>query len=184
MKELRDYRVDFDPDLRLEDFSKATLAELLKFYSRLMMGMDGFWYLGMMEKTNNSDAMECNKWVWDKVMKKYMVGEIAEILDVHGEDVVDFIKLLQVRPMYFILEEKMELIDRNNAVITVSHCPPLEALEKEGEGRDASHCAVSCTHMRRRHAQLFNPNIEVKCLKMPPRESKDDIFCRWQYVKR
>jgi len=183
LKELRDYRGDFDPDLRFEDFSKATLVQLLELYSRLMIGLDGFWYLGMMEKTSNEDARECDKWVWERVMKKYMVGEIAEILDVHGEDVVDFMKLLQARPMHLVLEEEIEVIDRNDAVLTVTHCPTLEALEKEGEGRDASHCELACTHMRRRHAQLFNPDIEVRCLKMPPREGKDDVFCQWEYVK-
>jgi len=184
LKELHDYTGDFDPDLRLEVFSKDTLVKLLQLYSRLMLGVDGFWYLGMMEKTSNEVAMECDKWVWEKAMKKYMVGEIADVLNVRGDDVVDFMKLMQTRPMHLVIKEEMEIVNRNDAVITVTYCPTLATLEEEGAGRDASHCKLACTHMRITHAQLFNPNIEVKCLKMPPRESSEDIFCRWEYMKK
>lgn len=183
MKERLGYAGDFDPDLALEDFSKSTLVELLGLYSRLIIGLDGFWYLGMMEKTGNEEARECDRWVWDKVMKKYMCTEISDLIRVEGRDVVDFMKVLQARPMHLVIREEIEVLAPNDAVLTVMHCPPLAALEKEGEGRDASHCELACAPMRRRHAELFNPSIQVKCLKMPPRDGKDDIFCKWEYFR-
>ncbi|MCX6000389.1 MAG: hypothetical protein NTU41_12625, partial [Chloroflexi bacterium] len=30
-------------------------------------------------------------------------------------------------------------------------------------------------------ARHINPYITVKCLKPPPRQSKDDIACRWEF---
>jgi hypothetical protein len=35
--------------------------------------------------------------------------------------------------------------------------------------------------MRVKHSKLFNPAIKVTCLKIPPRNSKDDIFCQFEY---
>ncbi|MBL7120088.1 MAG: hypothetical protein ISS53_05335 [Dehalococcoidia bacterium] len=181
MKDLSDYSADFDPNLRFEDFSKDTLVELLELYSRLLVSLDGFWYLAVMQRIGNEVALECDKWAWEKVLGKYLVDDIAGILDVRGTDVADFMKLLQTRPMHFVIKEEIEVIDRNDALLTVTHCPTLAALEMEGEGRDASHCEMACSIMRRRHAQLFNPAIEVECLKIPPRKSKEDTFCQWEY---
>ena len=110
-----------------------------------------------------------------------MVDDIKELLGVKGKDVVDFMKVLQARPLHFVIEEKIEVINRNDVMLTVAHCPTLVALEKEGEGRDATHCELACSIMRRRHAELFNPEIEVRCLKMPPRENQKDTFCQWEY---
>ena len=181
MKELTDYSGDFDPDLRFEDFSKETLVSMLGLYSRMLVTLDGFWYLAVKERVGNEEATECDLWAWEKELK-YMVDDIKEVLGINGEDVVDFMKVVQARPFHFTLEEKIEVLTPSAAVHTVTHCPTLLALEKEGEGRDATHCDSACTVIRRKYAELFNPDIEVKCLKMPPRKSRDDIFCQWEYT--
>ena len=124
--------------------------------------------------------MTCDKWVWERVLK-YITHDIARLMKVHGKDVVDFMKVLQARPLHLVLKEKMEVINRNDVVLTVIHCPTLKALEREGEGREETHCELACAVMRRKHAELFNPEIEVRCLKLPPRESKEEICCQWQY---
>ncbi len=45
MSRLRDYSGQFNPNLKLEDFSKEVLVKLIKMYGRLYMAVDGFWYL-------------------------------------------------------------------------------------------------------------------------------------------
>lgn len=169
-----------DVNLNLEDLPKETCIGLLKLYSRLMIALDGFWYISLKERTSNDEALECDKWVWDKVMK-YMVDDVVRVIGVQGRDVADFMKVLQARPMHFTHEERMEAVTRNDAVLTVTQCPTLVALEKEGLGRDATHCKSACSTMRVKHAKLFNPAMEVICLKMPPRRSKEDISCQWEY---
>jgi len=180
VEELRDYSAEFDPNLRLEDFSKDILVGLLKLYSRLLVTLDGLWYLSVKERISNEEAMTCDKWVWERALR-YMTQDIAELIKVPGKDVVDFMKVLQARPMHLVIEEKMEMINRNDVVLTVTHCPTLEALEREGEGREETHCELACSIMRRKHTELFNPDMEVRCLKLPPRESREEICCQWEY---
>jgi hypothetical protein len=180
VKELRDYSADFDPNLRLEDFSKDILVGLLKLYSRLLVALDGLWYLSVKERTGNDEAMTCDKWVWERALR-YMTQDMAELIKVSGKDVVDFMKVLQARPLHLVIEEKMKVINRNDVVLTVTHCPTLKALEKEGEEREGTHCDQACAVMRRKHAELFNPDMEVVCLKLPPRKGDDDICCQWEY---
>jgi hypothetical protein len=56
------------------------------------------------------------------------------------------------------------------------------ALEKEGRGRELIICQECCgTANLVTQAQLFNPNIKVRPLKLPPRKSKDEIACKWEF---
>lgn len=167
-------------DLKLESLSRDELIELVKLSCRMMLAVDGFWYLSVKELAGNDKALERDNWVWDKVMKFY-VGELAKLLNVQGRDVADYMKVMNPRPEALAIEERVEVLNRDDAIRTVTYCPTIAALEKEGEGRDAIHCSAACTGMRHKHAKLFNPAISVTCVKIPPRKSKDDIFCQFEY---
>lgn len=170
-------------DAKLKALSKKELIDLVKLSSRMILALDGFWYLSVKELAGNAKALERDNWVWDRVMRFY-VDELARLLNVQGRDVADYMKVMNPRPEGLVLEERVEIVNRNDAIRTVTYCPTIVALEKEGEGRDAIHCSATCSEMRKKHSKLFNPAIEVSCLKIPPRKSKDDVFCRFEYKIR
>jgi len=167
-------------DVKLESLSRDELVDLVKLSSRMILAVDGFWYLSVKELAGNDKALERDNWVWDKVMKFY-VNELAGLLNVQGRDVADYMRVMGPRPEGLFIEETVEILNRNDAIRTVTFCPTIAALEKEGEGRDAIHCRATCSAMRSRHSKLFNPAINVTCLKIPPRKGKDDIYCRFEY---
>jgi hypothetical protein len=167
-------------DLKLESLSRDELIDLVKLSSRMILAVDGFWYLSVKELAGNDKALDRDNWVWDKVMKFY-VSELARLLNVQGRDVADYMKVMGPRPEGLFIEERVDVLNRNDAVRTVTYCPTIAALEKEGEGRDAIHCSATCSAMRVKHSKLFNPAISVTCLKIPPRKSRDDIFCQFEY---
>ncbi len=167
-------------DLKLENLSRDELIDLVKLSSRVILAVDGFWYLSMREVAGNDKALDWDNWVWDRVMR-FEVDELARLVDVGSRDVVDYMKVLRPRPEGLVLEETVEVLNRNDAIVTVTYCPTIAALEKEGEGRDAIHCTAACSVMRSKHSKLFNPAMSVASLKIPPRNSRDDIFCQWEY---
>lgn len=167
-------------DVKLESLSRDELVELVKLSSRMILALDGFWYLSVKELGGNDKALDVDNWVWDKVMK-FCVDELARIQGVQGRDVADYMKVMHPRPEGLVLEERVEILNRNDAIRAVTYCPTIVAMEKEGEGRDAVHCTATCGEMRKKHSRLFNPAIKVTCLKVPPRKSKDDIFCQFEY---
>jgi hypothetical protein len=167
-------------DLNLEDLPRESLIGLVRLYSRLMMDIDGFWFLSMKDRVSNEEAITCDNWVWERVVKK-MLDDLAKLIGVQGRDVVDFMRVIQATPLHYVVEEKMEAQNRNRATLTVTFCPTLAALEREDAGRDALHCRLACSVTRATHAKLFNPAMEVRCLTMPPRRDKQGIFCRWEY---
>ncbi|MBM4451789.1 MAG: hypothetical protein FJ013_03340 [Chloroflexi bacterium] len=179
MKELTDYSGEFNPKLKPEDLSKELLVDLLKLYGRLYRAVDGFWYLAVMDKVNEETATECDFAVWEQ-MAKYEVERINKISGVQGTDVPAFMKYLQLSPWAWNMEWDVELSDADSAVLTVTKCYTLEALEREGKGRDGSFCKEIETKMWDIWAAGLNPNIKFTYTKLPPRKSKDDICCQWK----
>jgi len=177
---LSDYSGELLPELDPKDFSSETLQDLLRLYSKLYMGLDGFWYLAVMEKFGNDVALDCDIEVWEK-MGRYEMKNISRQLNIQGNDAKAFMKALQLSPWYWTVETQMEIVDPNTAVLTVTNCPTLNALEKEGKGRENQICKIVEPIIFKAYAGYFNPDVEVTCLKEPPRESPDDIACKWLF---
>ena len=76
----------------------------------------------------------------------------------------------------------VDIKNHDNAMFTITHCPTLEALEREGEGREKEICRIVEPVVLKCYASFFNLDIEVKGLKMPPRKSKDGDCCQWEFT--
>lgn len=177
---MKDYSTQFDPDLRFESFSREVLVKLLRLYAQLYQKLDGFWYLSAKERVNNDEALACDMRVWERQTKQEISG-LTKLLKIEGNDVMSMMKTLQVGPWGFTHKFRVEFADINDAVLTFTYCPALEALEKEGEGREQTICRVVDPVVKRRFAGLFNPAIKVVPLKLPPRESGEEICCQWRF---
>jgi hypothetical protein len=180
LKELDDYRGEFLPDLKLSDFSPDTLVPLLRLYAKLYMAMDGFWYLAVKERVGGKQALACDIKVWED-MVKYEVVMIRRQLKIKGSDITSLMKVTQLCPWFQLTLSRIEIEDSSRATLTVAYCPTLESLENKGEVTEYETCNVVCRRINEIIASLFSPEIEVKCLKLPPRESRDDICCQWEF---
>ena len=58
MAELEDYGGQFNPDLKLEDFSKAALIRLYAAACKDYLGIDGIW-LARIRKKYGGHSLEC-----------------------------------------------------------------------------------------------------------------------------
>lgn len=167
------------PDLKLSDFSPDTLADLLTLYAKSYIALDGFWYLTIKERVGNEEALACDISNAKKVCQ-YEMAKITRQVNIQGNDVIALIKAIQLTPWLRHTQYAVEVRDGNNARFTVTHCPTLDALEREGEGRENEICNIVCPKTYKAYASFFNPNIEAECLKLPPRKSKDEICCQWE----
>ena len=180
MRKLRDYSGQLNPNIKLENFSKDVLVKLLKMYSRLYLAVDGFWYLSVKEKVNNDMALACDLWVWGKQCK-YELERITKLLNIQGKDVVSFLKAFQLSPWMWNLQYEIEVKNSNICVLTIIQCPTLEALEKEGEGREKTFCKDVDSKLFKMYVDCFNPQIEVNYLRVPPRKNEDEIACQREF---
>lgn len=180
MKKLNDYSGDLVPNLKLSDFSSETLAETLKSYGRIYMALDGFWYLSVREHISNEAALAADIQAWEKICK-YEMAVITKQLNIHGNDVIALMKAVQMTPWIRNMEFNIGIKNDNHGILTITRCPVLEALEKEGEGREIGSCHIVGTKVCESYASFFNPNITVTALKLPPRNSKDEVACQWEF---
>ena len=180
MAELVDYSGQFDPEFSHDKLSRETLLKLLKAYNEYMLRIDGFWYLTVMDKWGNDEAFDCDVSVWEKA-QPYEVKLISDLLNVRGDDVATVMKYIQVSPWMWIYTYEMELKTPNHAVLTITHCPTLLSLEKEGTGREKPICQELEPKMMGAIAHHFNPSIKVTGLKVPPRTDYSDCCCQWEF---
>lgn len=180
MAESVDYSGKFDPKFSHDKFTRETLLKLLKMYSEYMLRIDGFWYLTVMDKWGNKEAFDCDIRVWEKA-QLYETKTISSLLNIHGDDVVTVMKAMQASPWMWIYDYEMDVKSNEHAILTIRTCPTLLSLEKEGKGREKLICQEMEPKIMGIVAHYFNPNIRVTPLKMPPRKSKDEIPCKWEF---
>ncbi|MCK4792529.1 MAG: hypothetical protein KAV87_52860 [Desulfobacteraceae bacterium] len=180
MKELTDYSGEFDPNIRYEDFSKNSLLELLNAYSDYIRKLDGFWYLMVKDRMGDDEAFACDTNVWEK-MYAIEFEMTRKLFKIKGNDVVALMKAFQMSPWTRTYRHSMELQSPHHGILTVTHCPTLLALEREGEGREERICQQLEPKLFRKQADFFNPEIQVRALKLPPRKSKDEVHCQWEF---
>lgn len=181
MKKLKDYSGQFLPGLKPADFSADALRGMLKLYSKLYSAADGFWYLTVKERLGNDEAIACDIRAWEQ-LSKYEMANITRHFNIPGKDITALMKAMQLTPWLLNNEYSIELEGRNAATLTVTRCTILDALEKEGKGREAQICPTVTPIILKGYASFFNPAIEIKNLKIPPRKSKEEICCRWRFT--
>ena len=181
MKERSDYSGEFAPDIRYQDFSKDTLIELLRACSRLMLAIDGLWYLSVKERRGDEDALACDLWVGQRLVEN-ILERFTKLMRIEGKDIPAVMKFLQIDPWLWTHKYKLELKDTNRGILTITHCPTLVAIEREGEGREKNICPMVCGRLiYRKIADFFNPDIVVNPLKLPPRQGEEELCCEWEF---
>lgn len=182
MSELTDYTGEFQPGLKLEDFSKQALVDLWRATCRLLIGIDGHWYNLVKERLGEEQTFEINNQVWVDMVPREKRW-ITDLMKIDGNDVAAFFKFQQLNPATAgIMEIELDLKTPNHGVMTVTRCSVLESCEKLNmPNRQKACCDMDVIYFANQ-AREINPKIKTTCLKLPPRQSKDEIACKWEYT--
>ena len=180
MTESNDYEGNFDPNTRFEDFSKEFLLKALRSYADYIRKLDGIWYLSLKKRAGDDLAFDTDLDVW-KTMEVHDVRSTCELFGIKGNDVAAVIKATQMSPWAWVLQKHFELKGPRLGIWTITRCPTLLALEKEGEGRESRICRQVETKLFEIRAKAINPKMKVTPLKLPPRQSTDEIACQWEF---
>lgn len=180
MREMADYSGEFDPGMAYRDFSRDFLLKALKAYSHYIRKLDGTWYLAVKEHADDDLALACDMAVWDQ-MEVHDVQMTLDLFNVQGNDVTAMLKSLQMSPHSWNLEHHFELLGPKRGIWTVTRCPSLLALEREGQGREQRICRIQETKNYSLRARSINPKMKAVPLKLPPRQNGEEIHCQWEF---
>jgi hypothetical protein len=180
LDKLEDYSGQFKPDLKPTDFTYEALEKMIRVYAQLYKALDGFWYLNIMDQHGNEHAMQCDVMVWERLCK-YEMEKITKAFNIEGNNVTALMKAFQLSPWSWNIKSEFEVINENHIIWKVNHCPTVAAMERENNGRENAQCNYVEIRLNNAYAAYFDPKIKVACIKTPPRESKDDYFCKWEF---
>jgi hypothetical protein len=180
MADLTDYSGPLDADLKYDDFSKETLLKALKAYGEYIRVLDGTWYLTVKNMMSDDVAFDCDLRAWNR-MEVHDVETTRKMFNIKDNDVAALLKSLQMSPWTWNLDHRVHLSEPNRGIWTVNRCPTLLALEREGEGRESRICCRVEAELLQIRASAVNPKIRAIPLILPPRKSKDDIHCQWEF---
>jgi len=182
MAKLKDYSGEYKQDLKLTDFTQEALVRLLDAAGRLYIGADGMWTTVIRKRYGDDVALSCSKEVWETNWQHELLRPCVA-MNIKGNDVATAFKHLQIDPGFAVMYDcEFNLINKEHGIFTVKRCDTLLYCERHNNTwLQKLVCEELDVPLFKRHAAHFNPNIRVTALKLPPRNSKNDIACRWEY---
>jgi len=183
MAELKDYSGEYIPNMSWDLFSKEVLVKVIEAYAKLYLMIDGLWNTELSQRHSRDEGFDIEEVIWKK-LAVLEPREMTRILNIQGTDIVAFVKMMQVmasfHPSWY--KQKIEVKDKNRAVLTVIDCPQLRYFERHGDvhgmKRSCQEIEYECWST---YAQFMNPKTKTKALKLPPRESPGEIACQWEF---
>jgi hypothetical protein len=109
---------------------------------------------------------------------------VCAALKISGNDIASYFKFLQMTPIdTTMMELDFDLKDASHGTLTVVRCYSLAVMERT---HDLDFQKNLCEVVDGKGFQVggtwFNPRMKVRPLKLPPRQSKKDIACQWEFV--
>jgi len=188
-KELDYYDCPFSIDIELEDFSKEFLIKLMKIWRSWYMTMNLVWYVLVEEKIGTEAAGRMMIDVWLKTTE----AEMEKFIPLLGanykskEDlktIEDSIKIAVLPPDGTIdktlFAGSLDWDGPEHAKTVIHHCAMLEFFE----AIDNLEPLKRLCHIQEpvcSEAYFINPRVKMLEIKTPPRKSKDEPCCMWEF---
>jgi hypothetical protein len=187
MPELDDYSGEFQPDMKLTDFSKEALIQLVRAAAKCYGAQTSYWYTAARELYGVETANKLQEHVWLKGgASEAELRNVCAALKIEGHDVASYFKFIQMTPIdATMMDMDFNIIDANHGTLTVKRCYSLALWERLGEKEldlQKNICEVIDAKGFPLGGAWFNPRMKVTAIKLPPRRSKKDIACQWEFA--
>jgi len=91
-----------------------------------------------------------------------------------------FFKVSQLMAVAGNIKMEMELLTKNHGIMRATSCPTIDALVKEGAGREQNFCRVIEQRMMDFQTAFFNPNMKAVPVRIPPETLGCGLYCEWK----
>jgi len=179
-KEMDDYSGPYNPNLTFNDLSKDFILKLMQVWQYAWLHMTEAWYDAVKEKMDKETADLCETAAWCRIGER-VNPRFAKVANVELKTVLDSMKCLQLpldNTTGGLFPIQLEVINPNHVIWTIPRCRSLEFFEAKAPERIKYVCYENEKRVIERY--MINRKIRVTPLKLPPRNSPDDIACKWE----
>ena len=179
-KEMNDYSGPYNPDLTFNDFSKEFLLKLMQVWQYAWLHMTEAWYDAVKEKVDKETADVCETAAWCRIGER-VNPRFAKVANIELNTVLDSMKAIQLpldNTTAGLFPIQLEVINPNHVIWTIPQCQSLRFFEAKCPERIKYVCYENEKRVIERY--MINRKIRVTPLKLPPRNSPDEIACKWE----
>ena len=163
----------------IEALSREEMIQYIKFLSDLTMAVDGLWFMAAEKATDFDRALEMDINVWTGYAA-VLVKRVRRNFSVKGVGLEALKDIIRHDPLWWTMAAVVTEDTPERLVFEVRDCQALIAMEKMDRTK------LTCEPVERAYlealAAAVDPDIQVQALKLPPRESPDEICCRWAFT--
>ena len=166
------------------EFSKERLVKLALGSHEYLLAAIESWAFAIVMR-DGLDEMFAFQWaLWSEQLLPAAKDIKARWMNISGDTVEAFMKDIQVDATSFpgkAFEITFEMPEEEVGIFTFNKCISVDQWEAMGRpdiAEKASH--TSCPAAIIETAKMYNPNMKVEILAIPPRVSKDDVCCKWR----
>jgi hypothetical protein len=174
----------YKPEADWAQYSKERLVKLALGSHEYLLAAIESWAFAIVMR-DGLDEMFAFQWVlWSEKLLPAAKDIKARWMNISGNTVEAFMKDVQVDATSFpgkAFELTFEMPEEEVGIFTFNKCVSVDQWEAMGRpdiAEKASH--TSCPAAIIETAKMYNPNMKVEILAIPPRVSKDDVCCKWR----
>ena len=174
----------YKPKPEWKQYSKERLVKLALGSHEFLLAAIESWALVIVMR-DGLDEMFAFQWtLWSEKLLPAAKDIKWRWMKISGDPVESFMKDIQVDATSFpgkAFEMTFEMPEKEVGVFTFNKCVSVdqwEALGRPDIAEKASH--TSCPAAIIETAKMYDPNMKVEILAIPPRVSKDEVCCKWR----
>jgi len=178
----------FKPDPRYAECDKERLVNLLLGSHEFLLLVIEAWAAEVVVRYS-LDEMFAIQWaLWSEKVLPEVRNIKGRWMNITTNDVAAFMKDIQIDATSFpgkAFETIFEMPEEHVGIMTFNRCCAPDQWEALGRPDILEkNCHSTCPASLIETAKMYNPNMKVDILAIPPRIDTDDVCCKWQLSMR
>jgi hypothetical protein len=183
-----DYAGLFTPGPNTADLSKEQLVTwFLGSHEYLLQCIEG-WAAQIVVRYSLDDMFDIQWTLWGESVLPGVKRLKADYLGITGNTVEDWMKDLQLDATALpgkAFDLSFEMPEPEVGIMTFNRCVAVDQWETMGRPDILEkNCHSTCPKSMIKTTAMYNPNMKVDILAIPPRVDEGDVCCKWQFSMR
>lgn len=183
-----DYTGLFTPNSATADLSKTEIVTWLLGSHEYLLQCIEAWATQITIRYGLDEMFDIQWTLWGESVLPGVKKLKAEYLGIAGDSVADWMKDLQVDATAMpgkAFDVSFEMPEDDVGVMTFNRCVAVDQWEAMGRPDILEkNCHSTCPKSMIETTRMYNPNMKVEILAIPPRRDPGDVCCKWRFSMR